>query len=201
MMLSGSFLRSRRSSSLPFAVLLGVKRPVLSLTLSRPLQDSRVSMVPPPDSVPSTYSAFSTARIVLREIVALKQMSALAVGLPSLVGAFPVAAQNVFLMRDGLQVPGIHASAIPTKVVKAKTLRNGANEYFISEAMRFETPNLAVLHSARIPIPADVRATRPFPAFGRTIGVSSQPILKLYRGLSHTRKLTESRGNGQAGAW
>lgn len=74
-----------------------------------------------------------------------------------------LAATHVLLLRDGLEVSGVHAASVTAQMVNDQPFRNGAEGQLVGSPMRPEhaiwcpESSVAVRRNARLPRPALIR--------------------------------------------
>lgn len=179
-----------RPAAFSFAILLGVQFPVAPSPFSVLLPDSRVEGVEFALPRKATDAAFPRLG-VFHQVATVERVPAFAVGQTSVVSWWAVSTQNIDLVRDGLQVPGIHASPVSAQVVKDQAFGNWPYEQFVGAAVRLKPNDPAVHQAGRLSVSAGIGSTLPLPAFVGPVGVHGEAFFERHGPQSHTRKLTE----------
>jgi hypothetical protein len=117
-------------------------------------------------SLVATCSAFTTPVVVLKHVVSYKWMTFRTLCFACVVGATAYAAERVDLVSHSLQVFGINASWIATKMIQIQSFRNFPHKEFVRYSVGQKG---AATSFASYPPVSIVESLCPFPAIIRWI--------------------------------
>ncbi len=109
-------------------------------------------------------TAATAAARMNKQVVTEEWMAANAMRLAGVLGRWIVAAKHIHLMRDRLQMIGIHARGIAAEMIEFKAIRDRADPHFVGESVCFDRAAVVTVENA---MAVFVPSTHPVPTTGR----------------------------------